>query len=112
MQYSGWCQQRNTPQGKPASPFLAWLLALLRPIAALSSSDPRWIGVPAVAAHLVGHHRPRSAHCTLPLIQPTLFQLFAGRVSRPGNVHLETKIRSRVRPSERERWIRPPAMCS
>jgi hypothetical protein len=111
MQSSG-CQQRSAPQGKPASQFLAWLLAILRSIAAFSSSGPRWINRPAVAAYPVGHFRRRSAHCGPPLIQSTLFQLFARRASLLGNVNLKTKARKRVGPTEPERWIRPPAMCS
>src|SRR5262249_39469227 len=105
MQSSG-CQQRNAPRVKPAPLFLARLLALLSPVAAFGSSDPGWINLPAVAAYRVGHPRPRS--CTPPLIQPILFQLFSGRASLLGKGHLKTTTRRRVRPSERERWMRPP----
>ena len=81
------CQQRNTAQEKPAPLLLVWLLAILRPVAAFSSSDPRWINLPGVAAYLVGHARPRSADRAPPLLR---------------NVHLKTKARRRLGPSERE----------
>jgi hypothetical protein len=100
MQSSG-CQQRNTPQGNPASQSLAWSLAVLRPIPAFRSSDPRWTNLPGVAAYLVGHPRPRSADRAPPLIKPSLFRLVARRECLLRNVHVKTKARRRVGPSER-----------
>ena len=111
MESSG-CQQRNAPQGEPATVFLARLPALLRLIAAFSPYDPRWINLRGMAANLPGDRRPRSARCAPPLIRPTLFQMFARRACLRRSVHLKTKARRRVGPSERGRWIRPPAMCS